>query len=335
MPPQVSAIIPCYNSSAWIRESVESVLSQTYQNLEIIVVDDGSQDSTMHVLRDYGAKLQVLCREHTGIGAARNAGIEAAQGEYIAFLDSDDLWQPDKICKQVEFMAQNQHCSMVYADAEEFRGAETDPKSFFAKFPSLASSTDIAEPMVLDWAVPLTSTVMVRRDFLQRHGIHFHATASCAEDVSMFLEIYLHGGEICRMNELLARRRLHDSNSSGDHYNRFLQRLTIYGELLQRYRNAPPRAREVIEAGLRDANFRVAERYWGDLDLQKARNHFRAAMAFDAIGIRSSCLWAFTFAPKRVLVRLKKVKRRVSRTRASDLGPAIPNSIPGQSRARD
>src|SRR5438270_8956192 len=187
MPPHVSAIIPSYNSAAWIRDSVGSVLSQTYRGIETIVVDDGSQDSTVEILRQFGDQIRLLQREHRGIGAARNAGMEVARGEYIAFLDSDDVWQREKIARQVEFMASKPQCCMLYSDAEEFRGSAVEPKSFLAKFPSLSSGVDIAEAMVLDWAVPLTSTVMVRRDFLQQHDIHFHSMeigrASCRERV--------------------------------------------------------------------------------------------------------------------------------------------------------
>lgn len=332
MPPQVSAIIPCYNSSAWIRESVASALGQSYPNLELIVVDDGSQDSTLEILREFHGKVQVLQREHTGIGAARNAGMEAASGEYLAFLDSDDVWQPEKIFRQVEFMANHPECCMLYTDAEEFRGSEIDPKSFFCKFPSLASGSNIVEAMVLDWAVPLTSTVMVRRAFLQENGIRFHPTASCAEDLSMFVEIAVHGGAISGLKEHLVRRRLHGQNASGDHYNRFLQRLTIYKELLQRFPRAPKQVRQVIEAGLRDANFWVADHYWGELNLQLARPYFRKGIAFDEIGIRCAFLWALTFAPKQAVVALKDFKRRRGAAVALEIKSA---SVPGERDARD
>ena len=93
----VSVIIPTYNRAACLREAIESVLSQTYKQFELIVVDDGSTDATGELLLQYGAKLSVLHTGHGGPSAARNCGIAAARGDYIAFLDSDDVWLPDKL----------------------------------------------------------------------------------------------------------------------------------------------------------------------------------------------------------------------------------------------
>src|SRR6267154_4926452 len=188
MQPLVSVIIPSFNSSSWIRECIHSVLRQSYSNREIIVVDDGSRDGTPEIVHEFEGKVRLLRLQHIGVGAARNAGIQASRGELVAFLDSDDLWQADKLHKQVDFLLGNPQCCMVFSDAEEFDEAGSRG-GFFAKFPSLASSSDIAEAMVLRWAIPLTSTVVLRRDFLDNHGIGFHTRASCAEDMSLFLEI--------------------------------------------------------------------------------------------------------------------------------------------------
>ena len=99
----VSVIIPTYNRAAWLKEAIESVLSQTYKQFELIVVDDGSTDPTGELLLQYGTKLSVLHTGHGGPSAARNCGIAAARGEYIAFLDSDDVWLPDKLRAQMLF----------------------------------------------------------------------------------------------------------------------------------------------------------------------------------------------------------------------------------------
>lgn len=97
----VSTIIPTYNRSRIVVEAIDSILSQTYGNIEIIVVDDGSTDDTLERLRQYGDRIRVLSQQNAGPGIARNRGIAAARGELIAFLDSDDLWLPSKIERQV------------------------------------------------------------------------------------------------------------------------------------------------------------------------------------------------------------------------------------------
>ncbi|MCK5605028.1 glycosyltransferase family 2 protein [Candidatus Pacearchaeota archaeon] len=99
---EVSVIIPTYERAKYVTKAINSVLAQTYKNYEIIVVDDGSKDNTRQVLETYKDKIIYLYQENAGVSAARNAGIRAARGKWIAFLDSDDIWFPDKLLSQME-----------------------------------------------------------------------------------------------------------------------------------------------------------------------------------------------------------------------------------------
>ena len=101
MKPKVSVVIPTYNSSQFIVETLESVFAQTYKDYEIIVVDDGSTDNTKEVLQPYTSRIKYIYKENGGPASARNVGIKSAQGEYIAFLDSDDRWLPEKLEKHI------------------------------------------------------------------------------------------------------------------------------------------------------------------------------------------------------------------------------------------
>ncbi|MFK7803306.1 MAG: glycosyltransferase family 2 protein, partial [Anaerolineae bacterium] len=114
----VSVIIPTFNRADFIVASLESVLAQTYRPLEIIIVDNGSTDDTLARLEPYADKI-ILCHEpKSGMGGsyARNTGLDHATGDYIAFLDSDDLWRPTKIEKQVELLQKNRDCGWCYTD---------------------------------------------------------------------------------------------------------------------------------------------------------------------------------------------------------------------------
>ena len=98
--PRVSVVIPTYNSSAMVEQAIQSVLAQTYRDFEIIVIDDGSTDGTKDVVRRFGERVRYFNQENQGVSAARNFGIHQSLGEYIAFLDSDDLWLPEKLAKK-------------------------------------------------------------------------------------------------------------------------------------------------------------------------------------------------------------------------------------------
>jgi glycosyltransferase involved in cell wall biosynthesis len=112
----VSIIIPTYNYAAYIGKAVDSALKQTYTNIEIIVVDDGSTDNTKEVLQKYGDKLVYIRQDNQGAAAARNRGLAAARGDYICFLDADDVYYPDNIVKKVSFLEENQSFDWCYSN---------------------------------------------------------------------------------------------------------------------------------------------------------------------------------------------------------------------------
>lgn len=108
--PLVSAIIPTYNRSGTIARAIRSVLKQSYPSIEILVVDDGSTDNTKEVLQPFGESIRVLEQSNAGPSAARNRGLAAARGEFVAFLDSDDEWMPSKIARQIDLFSQDIVC---------------------------------------------------------------------------------------------------------------------------------------------------------------------------------------------------------------------------------
>src|SRR6185369_6881202 len=105
--PQVSVLIPAYNCGPYVAKAVESVLCQSYRNFEIIVVNDGSTDDTENVLLPYRDRIRYLAGENRGASAARNKAFRVSKGDLIAYLDADDLWQPEKLARQVELFEAN------------------------------------------------------------------------------------------------------------------------------------------------------------------------------------------------------------------------------------
>ena len=123
--PTVSVVLPAYNAASFIQSTLESVFNQTYQDYELIVVDDGSIDTTAEILRSYGDRIRYFWKENGGQSSSRNAGIKLARGQYIAFIDHDDLWLENKLALQLKEMAFGANVGMVTTGCICFKG-ETD-----------------------------------------------------------------------------------------------------------------------------------------------------------------------------------------------------------------
>ena len=116
----VSVIIPTFNYGRFLRAAIDSALAQTHAPLEILVVDDGSTDETADVAASYGERVRFIRQQHAGVCAARNNGIANARGEYVAFLDSDDVWLPEKLAKQLARFEADPELGLVHCGAERF-----------------------------------------------------------------------------------------------------------------------------------------------------------------------------------------------------------------------
>ena len=114
--PKVSVIIPAYNAARYLPEAIDSVLTQTYQDCEIILVDDGSTDDTAEVVSRYGTRVTYVQQSNQGVGAARNTGIDLARGDYLVFQDADDVLLPGKLEVQASFLDQHPDVDAVFSD---------------------------------------------------------------------------------------------------------------------------------------------------------------------------------------------------------------------------
>jgi glycosyltransferase involved in cell wall biosynthesis len=163
--PTVSIIIPTYNRASFLRKAIQSVLQQTYRNFEIIVVDDGSTDDTLESIGEMHNRVTYLYQAHKGRSAARNYGIQVSKGEYIAFLDSDDQYLPQKLELQIKFLENNPSLGMVYSWS---LAIDEEGKELPFLFKGNLSGW-IYPQLLFSWPIT-TPTVVVRSDVIEQIG---------------------------------------------------------------------------------------------------------------------------------------------------------------------
>ena len=213
----VSVVIPTYNSGRFIAQAIQSVLDQSYARYEVIVIDDGSTDETKDVLREFDGRIRYLYQANRGPSAARNAGIRLARGEYICFLDADDIWTPNKLEVQLTFMEQHPDIGLVFSDEEEI-SAEGDicqsllaQSRFHSDLVSQKPLQDAFRKLLIENRIP-TSTVMVRKACFAKAGL-FDESLRVVEDRDMWLRIAANFGIAC-LPLILGKKREHEGNIS-------------------------------------------------------------------------------------------------------------------------
>ncbi len=181
--PLVSVIIPTYNRAWTLKDAVDSVLLQDYPNIELVVIDDGSEDNTQELLETYKNEITVLRQENKGVSAARNKGIRQSRGEFIALLDSDDAWDKRKISCQMEFF--KDHPEALICQTQEIwirNGKKVNPKVKHKK-----PSGMIFEPS-LDLCLVSPSAVMMKRQLFDMKG-YFNENFLVCEDYDLWLRV--------------------------------------------------------------------------------------------------------------------------------------------------
>ncbi len=230
----ITAVIPAYNCDAWIARSIDSVLNQTHPVDEVIVVDDGSTDGTAEVIKAYGDRVRYLYQANAGVSAARNAGIQAATGNWIAFLDADDEWLPDKIKRQTDLLTR--HPDLMWTTGnfikclceEKRRGAHTPRK----RCQQYLNSKEYFESYfrAIQWYQwGHTDCMVIRKSVFEQVG-NFQPDLSLGEDVDLWLRIAYRYPAVGFSAEPLAVYHLSSEDSlmkksrSENHYADFIQR---------------------------------------------------------------------------------------------------------------
>lgn len=208
----VTVVIPNYNYAHYLRECVDSVLAQTYPDIEIIVVDDGSKDGSRDVLESYGTQITVIFQQNQGVSAARNNGAVAGRGEFIAFLDADDVWLPGKVEKQIERFTVEPALGLVHVGVDEI---DADGNSLLQRLEG--SDGDAVEDLLMlgrKGVLGGGSGLLVRRSVFDEVG-GFDLRLSTSADFDFFLQVAKRY-DVGFVPEILLRYRVHGSNMHGN-----------------------------------------------------------------------------------------------------------------------
>ncbi|RFU61297.1 glycosyltransferase family 2 protein [Peribacillus glennii] len=208
--PKVSVVIPTYNRGEFTIHAVESVLAQTYKDYEIIVVDDGSTDHTEELLERYKDRLRYVKQENQGPSAARNTGVRLAEGEYIAFCDSDDRFLPEKLEKQMEFIERNPECKFLYT---WYYNVNNQGEYTKLRKPNTCNSNEHLQYFLFIRKFTIrTSTLLIHKSCFEKAGL-FNEKYWYSQDWDMWLRLAAYYRGFC-LEEPLAEYWLHGENRS-------------------------------------------------------------------------------------------------------------------------
>lgn len=213
--PLVSAIIPAYNAAQFLSQTIQSVLNQSYRNWELLVVDDGSTDDTAEIVRRYhdiDERVRLISKANGGVSAARNTGVEAAQGELIAFLDADDLWCEDKLKVHVDYSQCHPAVSATFARVELIN---LDGSSINRLTRSQTGPVDLSTLFYTNPTVTTSNLVVRKNAFLAANG--FDESMRHDEDVDfLFRLVHQDDSILSGIGQVLVKYRLHDYGLSSD-----------------------------------------------------------------------------------------------------------------------
>lgn len=335
--PLVSVVIPAYNAVTTLREAIDSVLTQTYQPLELIVVDDGSNDGTTDLLRTYGDRVKAVHQPNGGLAAARNAGVALATGELIALFDADDICEPHRIETQVEFMSADAELMLCASDFAAFDANGPISKSHIAAYYAAVGHVDgglkalfggTGDPLFSGWVHDQLvwgnflhpPTVMFRRSLLSSVG-NFSRSLRNLCDYDWLLRV-ARQAKIGVIPQSLIRYRLSPGQMSGDR-NSLQVKLDLI-DILEGIAAADPSFRQ--RSGTRFAE-RLARAHYGaaehlaPVDRKLAWGHLRTAASLHRPDRAQLPLLAKLLLPNALWGIARQLRRQAGCVAAIELAP--------------
>lgn len=297
--PTVSVIIPVYNVASFIGEALESVFAQTFTNFEVIVINDGSPD-TPHLeeeIAGYRDSIIYLSQPNRGAGAARNAGLRIAQGEYVAFLDGDDVWLPEFLQEQLKLIRSAGGFELVYADAINFGDGTSD--TYMSRNPSHGAVT--FKKLLCSECNVVTSTVVARREPIIRIGC-FDERFPNSQDFDLWLRLVRDANaRITYQKKVLVRRRIYQGSLASDPIRSYSGELAVLDSVRSRT-DLTTEEKKLLERIAKKRHSRIevlkGKRQLAVGDFQTATESFTAAKNYQPSVKLSVVLLGMRVAPR-------------------------------------
>lgn len=307
--PKVSVIIPAYNISSFVEETLTSVFAQTYKNFEVVLVNDGSKDTAELeiALKPFWERIVYAEQANLGASEARNLAICQARGELLAFLDGDDIWLPEFLASQVDFLEKT-NSDMVYCDAEMFGEPLFAGKTFMESAPSGGAVTTAS--LIGTECNVITSGTLLKKDLLERFGM-FDTELPRMQDFDLWFRLAKNGVKIDYQKEVLLKYRVHPHNLSGTNVDRAKRNIFALEVIKKKYElDEPEKAAWEKQSARCEAELELER---GKLSLiegnfAEAEAHFHEANKFYRKKKLSLTTVLLRFAPALTLRLFKKLR---------------------------
>ncbi len=304
MSPTVSINLCCYNSEIYLKETLESIFAQTYRDWELIIINDGSSDSTESIIYEYikqGYPIIYYYQENKGLGYSRNEALKRSQGEFIAFIDHDDLWMSEKLGKQIPYLLAHPECGFLYSNAYVMQDRK---RRLVYSIRATMPQGSVFRTFLTRYPVNL-QTVVIRKTLLDDLDHWFDKNLDLSEEYDFFLRL-LYKTIAGYHKEPLAVYRLHSNMSSVKNFHKFEEEdLYILNKLFKRI----PNFEEKYQNEIRIFRGRVASVKAGEYMLQGAKSKARGVLQpYMFISTRHFVLYLMTYMPLFLYVWLHEMK---------------------------
>jgi glycosyltransferase involved in cell wall biosynthesis len=304
---KLSVIIASYNHQDYIAQTLRSIEEQTFQDFEIVLVDDGSRDGTVEVARSVRSRAQIVTQSNQGVVAARNRGVDLAKGQYICFVDSDDIVLPTRFEKQAAILDRDAEIGLVFADAWIIDSAGARIGRFSDVYPVVPG--DVAEMLMLHYCFTPMITVMVRTDVLRKTG-PFRKPGPIS-DYMKWIEV-AHVSRTYYDPEPLGcwRRHVRSTSKKANKVKSYAKTRAALKKLLRKYPDLQAKIGRAIVRRFARSYFLTAFWLAADGHVERARKYYWKAVKLSPLSLANWGGYVFTLFPmKRVVTGLHRYVR--------------------------